>query len=191
MRFSDVMFVGAEHNLLRPETVEALFLLWRTTGDPKYRDWGWEIFEAFEKHCRVGTPRFSFCGTSRFYYCCILTASMLCCCISLKDAMGNNRLMSSNYVTDTVHPAANACRCAVTGRFGVPCVVHLQVEAGYAGLRTVRTVPAVHDDTQQSFFLAETLKYLYLLFSPDDVIPLDKFVMNTEAHPLRLIKATS
>ncbi len=49
------MFVGAEHNLLRPETVEALFVLWRTTGDAKYREWGWEIFEAFEKHCRVRT----------------------------------------------------------------------------------------------------------------------------------------
>ena len=29
-------------------------------------------------------------------------------------------------------------------------------------------------DTQQSFWLAETLKYLYLLFSPDEVVPLDK-----------------
>ena len=53
VRFSDVMTVGAEHNLLRPETVEALFVLWRTTGDAKYRDWGWEIFEAFEQNCRV------------------------------------------------------------------------------------------------------------------------------------------
>lgn len=32
--------------------------------------------------------------------------------------------------------------------------------------------------------MAETLKYLYLLFSEDDVISLDKFVFNTEAHPL-------
>ena len=55
VRFSDVMYIGAEHNLLRPETVEALFLLWRTTGDAKYREWGWEIFQAFEKHCRVRT----------------------------------------------------------------------------------------------------------------------------------------
>lgn len=31
---------------------------------------------------------------------------------------------------------------------------------------------------------AETLKYLYLLFSPDDLLPLDKVVLNTEAHPL-------
>lgn len=30
---------------------------------------------------------------------------------------------------------------------------------------------------------AETLKYFYLLFSPNDVLPLDKVVINTEAHP--------
>lgn len=38
----------------------------------------------------------------------------------------------------------------------------------------------------QSFFLAETLKYLYLLFSPDDLMSLDKWVFNTEAHPLKI-----
>lgn len=31
---------------------------------------------------------------------------------------------------------------------------------------------------------AETLKYLFLLFSPDDVLPLDKIVLNTEGHPM-------
>jgi mannosyl-oligosaccharide alpha-1,2-mannosidase len=36
----------------------------------------------------------------------------------------------------------------------------------------------------ESFFLGETLKYLYLLFEDDNKIPLDKYVMNTEAHPL-------
>ncbi len=37
----------------------------------------------------------------------------------------------------------------------------------------------------ESFWLAETLKYFYLLFVDDpDVIPLDKYVFNTEAHPL-------
>lgn len=35
-----------------------------------------------------------------------------------------------------------------------------------------------------SFFLAETLKYLYLLFDNQDPISLDKWVFNTEAHPL-------
>jgi len=53
VRFGEDMEVGAAHNLLRPETVEALFVLWRTTGDQRYRKWGWEIFQAFEKNCRV------------------------------------------------------------------------------------------------------------------------------------------
>lgn len=55
---------------------------------------------------------------------------------------------------------------------------------GYDGLRDANAAHPVHDDVQQSWFLAETLKYLYLLFSPTDVMPLDKFVFNTEAHAL-------
>jgi mannosyl-oligosaccharide alpha-1,2-mannosidase len=39
-----------------------------------------------------------------------------------------------------------------------------------------------------SYFLAETLKYLFLLFSEDSVFPLDKFIFNTEAHPLSVWK---
>ncbi len=31
--------------LLRPETVESYFVLWRLTHDQKYRDWGWELVE--------------------------------------------------------------------------------------------------------------------------------------------------
>ena len=30
-------------SILRPETVESLFYMYRFTGDPKYRDWGWVI----------------------------------------------------------------------------------------------------------------------------------------------------
>merc|ERR1711988_455817 len=43
----------AVHNLLRPEAIEAIFYLWRFTKDPMYREWGWRMFLAFEKHCRV------------------------------------------------------------------------------------------------------------------------------------------
>ena len=43
------------------------------------------------------------------------------------------------------------------------------------------------DNMMQSFFLAETLKYLYLLFSPSSLISLDEWVFNTEAHPLRIV----
>lgn len=41
----------------------------------------------------------------------------------------------------------------------------------------------------ESFFLAETLKYLYLLFDDEkELIPLDKWVFNTEGHPLPIYK---
>lgn len=33
--------------------MESLFIAWRLTGDPQYRAWGWGIFEAIEKHCRI------------------------------------------------------------------------------------------------------------------------------------------
>lgn len=81
----------AAHNLQRPETVESLFLLYRKTGEEKYRQMGWDIFEAFMAHTRV--------------------------------------------------------------------------RAGFTGVKDVRKLPAEHDDTQQSFWLAETLKYFYLLYS--------------------------
>ena len=42
------------------------------------------------------------------------------------------------------------------------------------------------DNMMQSFFLAETLKYLYLLFSPPSLVSFDEWVFNTEAHPLRI-----
>jgi len=35
-----------------------------------------------------------------------------------------------------------------------------------------------------SFFFAETLKYLFLLFSPDSTLPLTDWVLTTEAHPM-------
>ncbi|KAG6262718.1 hypothetical protein E4U48_007092 [Claviceps purpurea] len=41
-------------------------------------------------------------------------------------------------------------------------------------------------DTMESFWLAETLKYYYLLFSESSLISLDEWVLNTEAHPFKL-----
>ncbi|CAH0044814.1 unnamed protein product [Clonostachys solani] len=38
-------------------------------------------------------------------------------------------------------------------------------------------------DSMESFWLAETLKYFYLIFSPPDLISLDEYVFTTEAHP--------
>ncbi|KAK7095420.1 endoplasmic reticulum mannosyl-oligosaccharide 1,2-alpha-mannosidase-like isoform X1 [Littorina saxatilis] len=101
------------HNLLRPETVESLFVLYRVTGDQKYRDWGWQMFLAFEKHTKIPDGGYSSIS-------------------NVKDA-GNPRFR----------------------------------------------------DKMESFFLSETLKYFYLLFSDDPgLIPLDEYVFNTEGHPL-------
>ncbi|KAG0270905.1 hypothetical protein BGZ95_001379 [Linnemannia exigua] len=38
---------------LRPEIIESLFILYRTTGDSKYQEYAWEIVQAIEKHCRT------------------------------------------------------------------------------------------------------------------------------------------
>jgi hypothetical protein len=43
-------------------------------------------------------------------------------------------------------------------------------------------------DRLDSFFFAETLKYLFLLFSPRSLLPLDQYVLNTEAHPFPIVQ---
>ncbi|EJC98796.1 glycoside hydrolase [Fomitiporia mediterranea MF3/22] len=96
--------------ILRPETVESLFIAYRLTGDSKYREYGWRIFQAIEKHCKVES-------------------------------------------------------------------------GGYAAVLNVDELPVTHEDKMETFLLSETLKYLYLLFSDADDMPLSKYVFNTEAHP--------
>nr|XP_060613211.1 endoplasmic reticulum mannosyl-oligosaccharide 1,2-alpha-mannosidase [Anolis sagrei ordinatus] len=110
----DVEIKAADrHNLLRPETVESLFYLYRFTGDKKYQDWGWEILQSFNRYTRVPTGGYT----------------------------------SINNVQNPSNPEPK--------------------------------------DKMESFFLGETLKYFFLLFSDDvNLINLDKYVFNTEAHPL-------
>lgn len=62
-------------------------------------------------------------------------------------------------------------------------VKYCRTEAGYAALRNVETKEK--SDSMESFFLAETLKYLYLLFAPPETLDLKTVVFNTEAHPFR------
>ncbi|KAI9993423.1 hypothetical protein PInf_015505 [Phytophthora infestans] len=100
-----------DYNLLRPETVESLMILYRVTGDEIYREYGRIIMNAFEKQSKV--------------------------------------------------------------------------EAG--GYRSTLNVwygqPKTKSGPMESFFIAETLKYLFLLFSDEDILSLDEIVFNTEAHP--------
>ncbi|KAF2835834.1 glycoside hydrolase family 47 protein [Patellaria atrata CBS 101060] len=46
-------------------------------------------------------------------------------------------------------------------------------------------------DSMESFWLAETLKYFYLIFSDPKIISLDDYVFNTEAHPFKIPKPVS
>lgn len=65
---------------------------------------------------------------------------------------------------------------------------HCHVDNGYSGINNINSSPVNLNDNQESFFLAETLKYLYLLFSDDSLISLDDYVFNTEAHPIPIVK---
>jgi mannosidase alpha-like ER degradation enhancer 2 len=62
-------------------------------------------------------------------------------------------------------------------------VKYCRTEDGYTTLKSVITKEK--GDLMPSYFLAETLKYLYLLFAPDSVLKFDSVVFNTEAHPLQ------
>jgi mannosyl-oligosaccharide alpha-1,2-mannosidase len=85
----------APYYILRPEAVEAFYYLSKLTGDPIYREWGWEVFQSIEKYCKT--------------------------------------------------------------------------KYGYASIKDVNK-PGSVEDRMESFFIAETLKYLYLLFDPDSEI---------------------
>eukprot|EP01119_Soliformovum_irregulare_P019844 TRINITY_DN6364_c1_g3_i1.p1 TRINITY_DN6364_c1_g3~~TRINITY_DN6364_c1_g3_i1.p1 ORF type:complete len:351 (+),score=82.20 TRINITY_DN6364_c1_g3_i1:442-1494(+) len=101
--------------MLRPETLESIFIMHRLTNDPGWREHGWKIFEAIRRNCR--TP------------------------------------------------------------------------SGYTGIKDVGLIETQGDDIMQGFFMSETMKYLYLLFSSADVIPLEEYVFNTEAHPFKILSS--
>jgi hypothetical protein len=107
--------VNDRHNLLRPETIESLFYMWKLTGDETFRVYAYNIFQSFEKYTRIS-------------------------------------------------------------------------DGGYSSISDVTKKSESYRDHMESFFLAETLKYFYLIFTNDDLVPLDKFVFNTEAHPLPIFE---
>lgn len=60
-----------------------------------------------------------------------------------------------------------------------------RTKSGHSAIDDVTLAKPNLKDEMESFWLAETLKYFYLLFAEPDVISLDDFVLNTEAHPFR------
>ncbi len=55
----------------------------------------------------------------------------------------------------------------------------------HAALDDCTVLDPPKSDRMESFWLAETLKYFYLIFSEPDLIDLGEYVLNTEAHPLK------
>ena len=43
----------SDYHLIRPETVESLYILNKLTGDPIYREFGWHIFQSIERYCKL------------------------------------------------------------------------------------------------------------------------------------------
>lgn len=124
----DYVFKPADfHNLQRPETVESLFYMWRITGDEIYRQWGWEMFQAFIKWTAV------------------------------QDGEG---FSSVSDVSKTPPPM----------RDNMESFWMVSDSFSWTSRYVLMT------------FQAETLKYFYLLFSSDDLLPLTDVVFNTEAH---------
>ncbi|KAI0468394.1 glycoside hydrolase family 47 protein [Xylaria cf. heliscus] len=60
-----------------------------------------------------------------------------------------------------------------------------ETDLAFSAIESVTVADTVRVDSMESFWLAETLRYFYLIFSSPDVINLDEYVFNTEAHPLR------
>jgi len=84
----------------------------------------------------------------------------------------------------TLHRLTGDPRYLEMGRVMFESLVErCRTPVAYAHLADVRTGEKA--DAMESFFLAETLKYAYLLFAPEETLDLRKVVLNTEAHPLR------
>jgi len=64
-------------------------------------------------------------------------------------------------------------------------VEHCRNDIGYASLKNVQTFEKAN--SMQSFFFAETLKYAYLVFAPESALDFSKVVLNTEAHPMKIV----
>mmetsp|Transcript_2646 Transcript_2646/g.3804 ORF Transcript_2646/g.3804 Transcript_2646/m.3804 type:complete len:525 (-) Transcript_2646:1131-2705(-) len=62
---------------------------------------------------------------------------------------------------------------------------HCRVAYGYSGIVDVYKIPVEHDNAMPSFFIAETLKYLLLLFDDNASFDVHNDILTTEAHILK------
>lgn len=105
--------------ILRPEAIESVYYMYRITGDSKWREYGWMMFENVIKLCETSDGYFA----------------------AVKDITDKDNTSDERF-----------------------------------------------EDSLESFWFAETLKYYYLLFEDAGVYSFDDYVFNTEAHLFKLVK---
>ena len=62
---------------------------------------------------------------------------------------------------------------------------HTKTPIAHSAIDNVNAETPGFTDEMESFWLAETLKYAWLLFEDEARYSLDEWVFNTEAHPFR------
>jgi mannosyl-oligosaccharide alpha-1,2-mannosidase len=61
---------------------------------------------------------------------------------------------------------------------------HTRTNYGFGSVKDTTCMPVPLEDREETFVGAETLKYALLINLPESTLPLDHFVLNTEAHPV-------
>jgi mannosyl-oligosaccharide alpha-1,2-mannosidase len=61
-----------------------------------------------------------------------------------------------------------------------------KAQFSYSSIADVLQQNTLKSDASESFWMAETLKYFYLMYSPMETVSLDEYVFSTEAHPFRM-----
>lgn len=91
------------------------------------------------------------------------------------------RITGEEYLLDAAWEMFSAIDEMTTTKYGNAVLADVTTPRGGA-----KEEPApVLKDKMESFWLAETLKYFYLIFSDPQLISLDEYVFNTEAHPFK------
>jgi hypothetical protein len=57
-------------------------------------------------------------------------------------------------------------------------------EVAFTSLKSVLSFE--RENSMESFFFGETLKYAYLIFAPESILNFKKVVLTTEAHPFKM-----
>lgn len=142
--------------------------MYRITGEEKWRKYGWEIFQAIEANTKTQVG-----------YCSIENVEVSP--PRKKDSSPRLVIFNPRSCLAADLPHCFSCRSAF-------CLIAISwLRRTFFSLRLFLLVLF---GAQSSWWSLYRLKYLYLMFDDEDHYPLDKWVLNTEAHPLPVFQWT-